>query len=284
MITVGNYNEFIVDRKTDIGYMLKNKDEEILLHEKQMAGKTLEVGDKVFAFVMYDSKGRQTATLEEAICTTNSYGFATVVDVKVGLGVFLNINTFKDVLLSKDDLPQDITLWPQIGDKILIKLQVKNNRIKAVMGKRDDLILYYPLKEHKLGEVIEAYVCRCSNLAINACSLDKNYIFISTKQFREKHRIGEKVNVMIIGAHEAELVGSLNKVKEEMVLDDELQIIAYLNKHNGVMPYTAKTDSETIERVFHMSRKAFKRALGDLYKKEEIICNDLETKLNEKKA
>ena len=280
MLKLGAYNSFLVERKTDIGYMLKNKDEEVLLHNNQLNGKSIQIGEMIEAFLILDSKGRMVATLDDVVATINNYGFAKVVLVKPGLGVFLNINTFKDVLLSKDDLPQDISLWPQEGDKILIKLKEKGGKLKAQIAKKDELISMYPLKEHARGEVVPAYVCRSSNMAINAVTEDKNYVFISTKQFRQKCRIGEHVNVMIIGSHEDELVGSLNKVKEEMVYDDELIILNYLSNHQGKMPYTAKTDSETIEHVFHMSRKSFKRALGDLYKKQEIICDDFETRLN----
>jgi predicted RNA-binding protein (virulence factor B family) len=82
---------------------------------------------------------------------------------------------------------------------------------------------------------------------------------------------------MIIGRHEDELVGSLNKVKEEMVESDEKIILDYLKANGGKMPFTAKTTAEEIEEVFHMSRKAFKRALGDLYKKREVYFDENST-------
>ena len=48
------------------------------------------------------------------------------------------------------------------------------------------------------------------------------------------------------------------------------------------MPYTAKTSAEVVEEVFHMSRKAFKRALGDLYKKREIYFDEENTYITKK--
>ena len=65
--------------------------------------------------------------------------------------------------------------------------------------------------------------------------------------------------------------------KKVLVVDDEKIIINYLKQHEGLMPYTAKTNAEVVEEVFHMSRKAFKRALGDLYKKREIYFDDENT-------
>ncbi len=43
-----------------------------------------------------------------------------------------------------------------------------------------------------------------------------------------------------------------------------------LDEHGGIMPYTADTDSETITQAFGLSRKAFKRALGLLYKDRKV--------------
>ena len=129
-----------------------------------------------------------------------------------------------------------------------------------------------------VGSRVDAVIVRVTPNAINAITLeDKTYIYISNKQFRGTYRIGQSVDVMIIGRHDDELVGSLNKIKEELVVDDEKIILDYLKEHDG-MPYDAKTSAEEIEEVFHMSRKA----LGDLYKKREIYFEDEKTYLNKK--
>ena len=48
-----------------------------------------------------------------------------MVAVKPGLGVFLDLGISKDVLLSKDDLPVDESLWPQVDDQVYVDLRVK---------------------------------------------------------------------------------------------------------------------------------------------------------------
>ena len=280
MIKVGDYNEFLVMRKTDIGYMLMHKDEEILLHYKQTLDKELELNTQISAFVQLDSKGRMIATLERPLATVNEYGFASVSESILSLGVFLNIGTVKDVLLSKDYLPRDVSLWPQMGEKLLIKLIYKNNHLNALLATKEELSSRYDLKEYPVGTILKAHVIRSSNLAINAATEDKNYVFISTKQFRHKYHLGQEVSIMVIGYHDDEIVASLNKVAKEQVEEDNQIILDYLIRHNGKMPYTAKTSSEELEKVFHMSRKSFKRALGALYKEKKVICSDYETTLN----
>ena len=55
----------------------------------------------------------------------------------------------------------------------------------------------------------------------------------------------------------------------------------YMKKNHGVMYLTAKSSAEEIERIFHISRKAFKRAYGNLYKDRVIDFDDEKTYLME---
>ena len=278
MIKIGEMNTFIVVRKSDLGYMLSNKDEQVLLHFNQTNGEELEEGSMVECFVQFDSKGRISATLEQPTVTMSKPGWATVVEANARLGIFVSIGTFKDILISKDYLPQNAKIWPEIGDKLFVKLVIYKDKLNALVMTKNEIIELNPkVLNIPVGEYIDAHICRVTPNAINAITEEGNYIYISNKQFRGSHRIGEPVSVMIIGRHEDELVGSLNKVKEELVESDEKLILDYLKKNNGKMPYTAKTNAEEIEEVFHMSRKAFKRALGDLYKKREIYFDEENT-------
>ena len=283
MIKIGEINSFIVLRKSDLGYMLSNKDEQVLLHFNQTNGVELEEGEMVLCFIQYDSKGRLSATLEEPTVTMSKPGWARVVEVNARLGIFVSINTFKDILISKDYLPQNAKIWPEVGDLLYVKLVMYKDKLNALIMIKNEIIELNPkVSDIKVGEFVDAHICRVTPNAINAITNDGNYIYISNKQFRGNHRIGEAVSVMIIGRHEDELVGSLNKVKEEMVIDDEKIILNYLKQNDGMMPYTAKTNALIVEEVFHMSRKAFKRALGDLYKKREIYFDEENTYITKK--
>ena len=275
MIKIGEINSFIVLRKSDLGYMLSNKDEQLLLHFNQTNGMELEEGEMVECFVQFDSKGRLSATLEEPTVTISKPGWGTVVEANARLGLFVSINTFKDILISKDYLPQNAKIWPEVGDKLFIKLVIYKDKLNALLMTKNEIIELNPkVPEIPVGEYVDAFICRVTPNAINAVTENGNYIYISNKQFRGIHRVGEPVTVMIIGRHEDELVGSLNKVKEELVLSDEVIILNYIKQNGGQMPYTAKTSAEVVEEVFHMSRKAFKRAIGDLYKKREIYFDE----------
>ena len=59
---------------------------------------------------------------------------------------------------------------------------------------------------------------------------------------------------------------------------DRETILKYLDEHNGILRLTAKSSSEEIARIFpNMSRKAFKRAYGGIYKDRLIEFDEEKT-------
>ena len=78
---------------------------------------------------------------------------------------------------------------------------------------------------------------------------------------------------------DGECYGTLNSRKEQMIDPDKEIILKYLEDHHGRMNLTAKSSSEEIEKVFKMSRKAFKRALGALYKERKVEFDEVRTYL-----
>ena len=76
MLEVGRVFRFKVLRQSDLGYVLGNDVDSVLLHMNQACGKKLKPNDVVEAFIQYDSKGRITATLEKPSITLGNPGFA----------------------------------------------------------------------------------------------------------------------------------------------------------------------------------------------------------------
>ena len=125
MITIGEYQTLTIARVSDLGYMLTDNKDEVLLHFKQ-AKNTYKEGDSVKVFIYADKAKRLTATEAIVSATIEDAGFATVVEIFPGAGVFVNINTPKDLLLSKDYLPYDERKWPNIGDKVFTNEMSEN--------------------------------------------------------------------------------------------------------------------------------------------------------------
>ena len=131
---IGEYVTLKTFRKTDLGFMLTDGVEEVLLHYAQSKCEH-EVGDLVTVFIYADKKKRPTATEMDVTITLGHPGFAHVVDVSEN-GVFVNINTPKDIKISKDDLGHH-DYWPQVGDTLFVNLKLKNDSLIGELPRRE---------------------------------------------------------------------------------------------------------------------------------------------------
>jgi predicted RNA-binding protein (virulence factor B family) len=271
MIKAGEMNELSILRKSDLVYMLTDCKEEILLHFKE-SDKELNIGDKVEVFIYFDSKNRMTATTHSPYATILNPGFAKVVEVVSNLGVFVNINTPKDVLIPLDYLPYDKQMWPDIDDMILINLKIKKDSFIAKPLNRYDILDLPKTKSYEKDDVVDGYVIRPGVEGVGIVTKDMQYIFVHKTHLRRVYRLGEFVSPKIIMVKKNEYNGSLTQNKELMIGTDEEIILNYLRAHDGVMSLTAKSSSEEVEQALKLSRKAFKRALGSLYKEHKVDC------------
>jgi len=104
-------------------------------------------------------------------------------------------------------------------------------------------------------------------------------VFVRHTMLESMPRLGSRVCATITFESPKGLSGSMIKNKELKIEDDRDIILGYLRR-KGSMPLTATSSPEEIKRVFNMSKKAFKRALGALYKDRSISFTDDQTVLN----
>lgn len=275
MLEIGQVGKFIVKRETDISYTLSPQDENlttyIFLHFNQ-ATRRLEMGETIDAFLYYDGKKRLCATMETPIITTTHFDYVEVINV-LDMGVFINNNVAKDFLLSSDFLPKNKEAWPRIGEKLPCILKVKKEQLVARIINKED---YKPKESSlKVGNVVSATVSRLTSEGLGLYTDNFEYIFVHKSLTRKKYHIGEKVEVNIININKHnEANGSFIRQKELSRLDDSEIILNHLQNLGGIIALGNSSTPDEIKKYFNMSKSAFKRAVGALYKKRLIEITD----------
>ncbi len=284
MLEIGNIGKFIVKRETDISYTLSPQNTElstyIFLHFNQAIRK-LTIGEIIDAFLYYDQKKRLCATMEKPLITTEKASFVEVVNTCEG-GVFVNIGIAKDILLSKDYLPTNKQLWPKLHEKVPCILKVKKDQLVARIINKED-IKKFKIAPLKVGIMAKAIVCKLLDDGMGLYTDSFQYIYIHSSMMRKKYHIGEEVEVRIIHINKNnEANGSFIKPKEESRLDDSITILNYLKSMGGILSLGNASTPEDIKKYFTMSKSAFKRAVGALYKEKLITIEDYTIKLIQK--
>lgn len=279
---IGRMNALKVLRETDIAYLLTDNIHEVFLHKKE-ALKVYEPGETIDVFLYVDNLGRTTASTRVPHVTLANASFLQVVNVHYDYGVFLDNNLVKDLLLSKDDLPFILKEWPQPGDMIFVTMKEKKGLLFAKIVGRKQIAQHFPdVSPLVEGDKTKAYVQFLIEEGIVCFTLAGQEIFVHHNNTRQKYRLGEEVYPRILKQNESkEYVGSLIDQKESMIEPDSKRILDYLELHHGEMRLTDKSTPEEIQNTLKMSKSAFKRALGALYKSGLVELLPDKTKKNQ---
>jgi predicted RNA-binding protein (virulence factor B family) len=276
---LGKINTLRVLRETDISYLLTDGLDEVFLHKKE-ALKAYEDHEEIDVYIYKDNEGRLTASTRTPKLMIGGFAKLEVVGMHPKLGVFLNYGMVKDLLLSLDDLPGSDDLWPQTGDELFVTMKESKDRLFAHVPSRNELgDRFKDVERDEDVENVSAIIMYHLDNGVVGFSNQGHEVFIHRNNFRERLRIGERIDVDIIIKNDTNYSGKLIEQKE-IVMDDDAEIILnYLKKNDGVMKFTDKSDPEIISQVFHMSKSAFKRALGRLYKDKRVELAKTQTKL-----
>lgn len=282
-LQVGTIEKMEVARVIDTGYVLEKDGEEALLHHNEANGK-LESGDSTEAFLYQDKKGNLCATTKLPEITRFRYGWAEVIKVAPGLGVFVDIGTTKDMLVSKDELPLMEHAWPQEGDRLYITLTADRKGRLLGLPATESVIdaLRESAPESSMNQTVRGHVYLTSKEGAAVITEEHFRGFIHHTERKAEPRLGEKVEGRVIDVHDDGTLNiSLRPLKQHSMQEDAEVILERLRQHDGVIPFTDKSDPEDIRATFQISKAAFKRALGKLMKEGKIRQEVGKTFLNE---
>ncbi|MEN2466380.1 S1-like domain-containing RNA-binding protein [Ornithinibacillus sp. FSL M8-0202] len=278
---IGTIQTMTVDRKIDSGYVLKKDMTEALLHHNETET-ALEVEQDVNVFLYQDKKGNLTATTMLPEVVMDQYGWAKVVSVLPNLGVFVDIGTTKEFLVSKDDLPLFENVWPKEEDMLFVTLgKDRKGRLLAIPATEGVMQREFEhAPESLLNQTVTGRVYHTSREGTTILTTEHYRGFIHHTERKTEPRLGELVEGRVIEVRfDGTLNVSLRPLKQHGMIEDADLILTHLEEHDGVIPFSDKSDPEDIRGTFNISKAAFKRALGKLMKEGKIEQRDGKTYL-----
>ena len=239
-IPIGKTQELIVVKTTDFGVFLNTptgEDSDKILLPKSQVPKGTQLNDVLNVFVYKDSEDRPIATMEEPSIELGQVARLYVKEV-TKIGAFLDWGLSKDLLLPfkeqvyevKEDDAVLVTLYVDKSDRLCASMKVYNHLSNESPYKKDDEV--FGFEKYRINQPVYARVAQV---------MDDGRLTLSVKK-----KIPEQMN------------------------DDASFIYETLQRENGFLPFNDKSDSEAVKNRFHMSKNAFKRAIGHLYKERLI--------------
>jgi len=266
VITLGNTYQLDVIKVLDFGFYLDAKElGEVLLPGKH-APKDLVVGSSVYVFLYLDSEDRPIATTKVPKAKVGEFAYLKAV-ARTHVGTFLDWGLEKDVLVpfAEQHVPMDV------DKSYLVYLYLDKNDGRIVASSKINKYLDDE-KPHNFTpqQQVDLIIANTTDLGFKAIINNSHWGVLYKNDVFQTLSFGQSKK------------GFIKRIREDGKIDLSLQggketrdkytkiILNYLEKKDGFAPVHDKSSPEIIADTFGMSKGAFKKAIGGLYKQRII--------------
>lgn len=250
--------------KSSGAYLMSETDEEIFMPTKYVDD--LKVDSEIEVFVYDNGRGDRVATTTRPYIQVGEVKKLQVVS-KTKFGYFVDIGLDKDIFLPfKETIgrinPQEYYLMMLYIDKS-DRLCVTMNIEKKLKRNEDN--------RYKVNDIVSGSIYLIDNRGAHVAIDDQYDGLVLKEELKGIYKVGDVVETRIqrILQDDRITLTLREKAYKQMHQDAEI-LLELIEDNNGVLPLGDKSDSELIKEVTGLSKSAFKKAEGALYKKKMV--------------
>lgn len=272
MAQLGKRNSLAVVREAPPGlYLDGGTDGEILLPGRYIPSGGAQPGERLEVFVYRDSEDRLVATTETPIVMVGECASLRVVSVKPGVGAFLDWGLEKDLLLPLRE--QTRALRQKDWVIVLVMLDDKSDRIMATARLSRWLDRTPP--KYVAGQAVKLLIEAETPLGFRAIVNNAHHGLLYHTDLAGPLRIGQVTDGFVRAVREDGKIDlALDPAGYRRIAPLTEQIVGVLKAAGGYLPCHDKSSPEEIRMTFRASKKAFKQAIGALYRDKRIVIED----------
>lgn len=267
MATLGTRNLLSIIRETANGLYLDGGELGEILLPKRYIPPTIKPKDKIEAFIYLDSEDRLVATTEVPLATVGEFAALKVVGVHERAGAFLDWGLAKDLLLPFREQERPV----RVGQSVVaaVVLDPTSRRIVASTRLKRHLSDEFP--PYRTNEPVNLLIADNTPLGYPAIVEGRHLGLLFRDNLTAPLEVGQR------------LKGFVKKVRTNGEIDLSLDAAGYgrvgtlseiivraLEEGQGRFAFDDDSSPEAIRQKFGVSKKAFKQALGKLYKARRI--------------
>lgn len=266
MAELGKINTLKVVRETENGLYLDGENLGEILMPQKFVTEQIQKEKEAIVFLYSDSEDRLVATTETPFAKVGEFAFLQVVTTSK-FGAFLDWGLPKDLLVPFGEQKMKM----EVGKYYLVYLYVDllTNRI-AASAKLQKFLDNTP-PEYQTGQEVKLIIAEKTDLGYKAIVNAEHWGVLYENQIFKTLSIGEKTT------------GYINKIREDDKIDLLLEkpgyekidsisekVLNLLNENRGFIALNDKSSPEMIQMMLGISKKNFKKAIGNLYKRRLI--------------
>ncbi len=265
---LGEKQKLTVVKKVEFGIYLAERleDETRVLLPKKQAPEDIEIGDELEVFLYKDSKDRLIATVRSPYVSLGETAALKVLEIGE-IGAFLDWGLEKDLFLPYKEMTRKV----EPGDVVLVTLYIdKSSRLCASMRNLYDLLRkdsLYRKNDQVTGRIYEF----SENFGTFVAVDDQYSAMIPAFEDCSSCQIGDVIEARVTNRKPDGKLDLSIRERAYLQMDaDAAKILDALDCYGGTLLFHDKSSPEVIKREVQMSKNAFKRAVGRLYKERKI--------------
>ena len=270
MVEIGKLNTLRVVKEVDFGLYLDGIDRDEILLPLRYIPAGCQVDDDIEVFIYLDSEDRIIATTEKPFAMVGQFAFLEVVAVN-SVGAFMDWGLPKDLLVPFSE--QKVKMEEGKSYTVFLYFDEASQRIVA-SGKLEKFIDHTPVGFQE-GDEVDLLVCNQTDLGYSSIINGTHMGMLYKNEVFQPLSRGQKVKGYIKKLREDNKIDLiLYKPGYEKVDDFSDVILEKLKDQGGFIAVTDKSPSEEIYKLFGVSKKTYKKAVGALYKQKLISLEE----------
>ncbi len=272
-LQIGRTCRLKINRQVDFGFYLDGGEQygEVLLPNGEIRPDIdMHLGDMLEVFVYLDPQERIVATTHMPLAQVGDFAYLEVAWVN-NFGAFLHWGPMKDLFVPFREQKMKM----QKGRSYIVHVHLDPETYRIMASAKVDRFLAQDFPPYHTGDQVELLIWQKTDLGLKAI-VDNRYggLLYDTQMFRTLHT-GDRVTGYISQVRpDGKLDLSLQCPGQRGVEDFSAILLRHLKMNGGQTPLGDKSPAEEIYAVFGVSKKVFKKAVGDLYRQRLIEIAD----------
>ena len=269
-IQLGKYNRLEVVKEVDFGvYLNGDEDGEILLPTRYVP-EGCQPGDVLDVLIYLDMDERLIATTLKPYVQVGQFAFLEVAWTNQ-FGAFLNWGLMKDLFVPFREQKMKMVK----GNRYLVHAHLDEESYRIVASAKVERYLSKEKAPYERGEEVDCMVWQKTDLGFKVIVDNKYSGMLFKNEIFQEIRTGQKLRAFVKQVREDGKIDlELQKRGVQKVEDFSEVLLKYIQDNGGHTAMNDKTDAEEIYNTFGVSKKTFKKAVGELYKKRMIILEE----------
>jgi predicted RNA-binding protein (virulence factor B family) len=267
MAIIGKRNLLSITRASGPGLYLDGGELGEILLPGQYIPADLKPKMQLDVFIYRDSEDRLVATTETPLAMVDEFAFLRVISVNQNIGAFLDWGLAKDLLLPFRE--QDYPVHAGQRVVVAVYLDAKTGRIVASTRLKRHLNRETP--SYRDGQPVNLMISGRTPLGYNAIIENAHLGLLYHDNLASPLSPGQRLKGFVRTVRPGGKIDlSLDPSGYRRVRALTDLIVEALEKNGGRLDFDDDTSPELIRKTFSTSKKAFKQALGKLYKARRI--------------